>query len=239
MSRPRIHATLELLKPQRLEHHRRLHPSLADSVDTATAYLIKLGKDYETERDAAMADPTLSEMGKRSKAATVALRLVANLDQFRAQHVGNVRNQIEQIETTTLKRTPLRPPSDPAERLAFEMRAREIRDSLRGCSQIERTVAYLSTSDPVVAYALETAPPAVVRHSDAPGSMATLEPFVDPAKVSDAQFTRAAKANPDVAAQADALREIAEAFESDIASMRNVIRADAPEALADAAITVR
>jgi hypothetical protein len=101
-------------------------------------------------------------------------------------------------------------PSDPAERVAYELKLGEIRAELRPLDPIKRAAVYQAAEDPLVLDAIEGAPPSLVQ-SDA-GILPVMRPFVEPGRVAARRLERVRALDPSGAAELDELRSLADLY---------------------------
>jgi hypothetical protein len=121
-------------------------------------------------------------------------------------------------------------PTDPAERVAYEMRLVEIRAELRKLDSISRAVVLGTTTDPLTIDACESAPMTVEGKR--------LVPFVDPKRVEDARRARARAADPAKAEVIEGLEYLIASYGTDLQSVINVIEQNSPSLRAATAVVV-
>ena len=179
---------------------------------------------------AALADRDLTDQGRAKAIRKLKQASLAKLERFE-DTVAALRARAAEMEAEVSKRVVFAKPTDPAERLAFELRQRETRDALRGLDAVERLNAYYATTDREVREALESAPPILGRpKKNAPP---VLEPFIDPETVQAVRTARIREAAPEVVAEAEAIGHLAGLYVGLISEVRAAIidgmpSADAP-----------
>jgi hypothetical protein len=164
------------------------------------------------------ADADLSASGKASRQLEARAELLASIAVFKTQSVDVFRERIAQLEGDILKAATFTPPTDAAERLAYEMRAAELRAQLRDRDALEAWNIYLQAEDPEVRHIIETSLP-VVRTID---GRPTLQQLVDTEKLENSRAERAmASAPAEQAELLEALRYCADAYNG----AANILRA--------------
>lgn len=201
----------ELLKLGRNVYPRSVPERLRAGYDERAAALLEIATDLNRVMDAAESDTHLTGDGRNAageKAATVALSAIEKWD-------APVVTLFERVKTGT--EAMLRKagsgygrPSDPAERVAYELKLGEIRAELRPLDPIKRAAVYQATEDPLVLAAIEGAPPSLVQ-SDA-GTWPAMRPFVEPDRVAARRLERGRALDPSGAAELDELGGIAELY---------------------------
>ena len=106
--------------------------------------------------------------------------MLAALVEFEKATVEGVRAHAGSVEVEIGKEVEIRRPSDPADRLAYEMRMQEIRSDLRRLTAEERFIVYSQAADPLVIDAIESAPPTISRVGKNGPKGVRLQPFIDP-----------------------------------------------------------
>src|SRR6185503_10214684 len=104
-------------------------------------------QEFSRSADANRVDGDLSEKGiarANERAARVAQQKIADFERQRLS--GNRELQARIGRAMSASAAPKRP-TDPAERISYEMRQREIRDELRRLEPLQRLNVYLTTTD--------------------------------------------------------------------------------------------
>jgi hypothetical protein len=175
-------------------------------------------------------DAMLSDAGRRTRREEAERKLGARFDSLLAT-AEKIRSETATKESAVLKRLTFVPPADPAARVGYEARAREVRDQLRPFEKAVRTDVYeraLESGDYETAAALEGAPPTAVVAEGA--TVPRLEPFLDAAKADAARKAAARRRDPAAARDVDSLQALAQAFETLTAWARAQVLGDAPAA---------
>lgn len=193
-------------------------PAFAAAAESALRELLALCTSCKAKLDANAGNPDLSAEGRRKASEGFVRSALASLGSWED---ANPKALAARMKTTydavvAAEAKPL--PSDPAERLAFELRAREIRDSLRSLDPTSRLVLYYDATDPEVISALELAPPLaqVLRAGEAP----TWSAFIDEEQVRSAKIERVARFNPEAAAECEALEAVHSVYQSALDTAR-------------------
>lgn len=220
-----------------VEHIENMHPVWRSSTrGTLEADLHEPGRELAERLEEISGDGDLSGDGKRRHAGEAAREALLAVTAFEAANVAVLRQRAEALEATILGAEGFRPPTDPAERLGFEMRAAELRRQLSDRDQLEVWNIYLQADDPEVRHIIETSHPAVRVHE----GKASLSPLVDPEQLEASKAERAmAAAPPEQAAELEALRYLADAYEGAAGMLRTAILEEGGHALeADAPVEV-
>ena len=181
---------------------------------------------------AAAADRNLSADGAASVKAKAAADAIAAIDRW-VMPAAQLDGRVQAGTAALLAKTAGVPPTDPAERLAFEMRAREIRDEWRRLDPLQRDALYRGTDDAATIDALESAPPVLV-HS-ATDAVPMLRPFVSPELVAARRLERARAADPARATELENIGNLADAIRAIGGQLREEILAEYPAARGGAA----
>lgn len=200
--------------------------------------LVTLGKVqaaaeiFNRDCDIIDTDANLSAKGRVAGKARVAVAALAKLSEVEATTIGNLTNRAASIERALLGVAAIAAPSDPAERLSYEMRLQEIRSELRELPSGERLTVYLTTSDPLVIAALETAP--MTLSARRPNGSRGLESFIDPEQRTAAVLARAERADPAAVNTLRELQSLREVYCHAVSSVRTEILREVPDAVGDA-----
>jgi hypothetical protein len=124
----------------------------------------------------------LSDHGRRAAISRAAKKAHVALDNWAAL-VTKLQGRIGPLEQRVLERVEVRPPEQVPERLAWEFKVAEVRAQLRDLDPMQREAIYLQTHDPIVIYAIETAPPMVTLAG--PGALPVLAPCVSPERITE------------------------------------------------------
>jgi hypothetical protein len=226
LHRDRLLRDLEALFPDPAARQRVGRDVDADAARLLDA-LVKADERLRAHED----DADLSESGRRRAMAETAVPLLSEIAQFEKQTAGVYAASFQTMSGLILKGAAHERPTDPAERVAYELRQREIRDSVRALDPLERTNAYLGETDPEVLDAFESAPPSPVRVDR--GGVAVLRPFIDPDLKNMAVAARARKLDPDLAAKMDVADRLRGYFSSLVDEARRSVQEAAPGVVRD------
>jgi hypothetical protein len=185
-------------------------------METQLEELVRIGDTLDRDRNDLRLNRELSVEGQSAadrRIARAALDKVTALDE---KTVGVLRTRIASM-AARLANVDFRRPTDPGERIAYEIRLGEIRDEVRERKPMERTLIYMRATDPLVLDALESAPPVL------PEEGYMLIPFVDPERVRARRAERARASNPELAKEMSDLEDLASAYEALIESIRRSI----------------
>lgn len=182
--------------------------------------------DFNRGLAASVADVNLSPVGRANARREVAAKAHAKLNAIEATTIKNLSDRAATLERAALAKVTLAPPKDPADRLAFELTMREIRDQLRGLSATERAQVYLTTSDPMTLAAMDTAPMTLTPAR--PDGSRRLEPFVDPETRAAGLVARAEQADPENARLLGEVRALREAYVLALGTVRREMLDEVP-----------
>jgi hypothetical protein len=211
---------LRLAAPSYVEN---LPERLRDDAIKTLNRVFAAAASFNAEMDASSVDTTLTPQGRAVRSSKASASAIAQLDAV----VGEVKKLTDRataLETTLRAKATYTPPKDPAERVAHEAQLREIRDSLRGLSAMERLHVYRSSSDSLVLAAIEGAPSTLSENRQ------RFEPFIDPAVVAEVIMARAEAADPAAAATLKEVRSLAEVYRLAVGSVRKEILDEATPA---------
>jgi hypothetical protein len=183
-----------------------------------------------------VADANLSNRGRETGKKGVAAAALEKLAHVERTTIKGLDDHAAQLQRELLGRAAFTPPKDTAERIAYEMQMREVRDQLRQLPAAGRLTVYMATSDPLVLAAIETAP--MTLSEKRPDGSRRLEPFIDPAERTAAVLARAARTD---AATAERLREIGslrEVYSLAVNSVRKEILDEVPSARPESQPTI-
>ncbi len=218
-----------------VEHLERIHPQWQKSArDALAGGLQEPGRALAERLEEISNDADLSADGKKRRAGDAQRDALQEVTIFKANSVEVFRSRAAQLEEDILKAATFRPPTDPAERMAYEMRAAELRGQLRERDPLEVWALYLSADSPEVRHIIESSHP-VVREVD---GKATLAPLVDPEQLEASREERAIAAAPaEQAQELEALRYCADAYDGAANILRAAILEEGGHAL-EASISV-
>jgi len=174
----------------------------------------------------------LSPEGRSAASVRVAAAALATLQAIEATTIKTLTDRAVSLEKSLLGKVTYTPPTDPAKRIAHESQLQEIRSQLRELSASERLSTYLSTTDPLVLAAIETAPVGVLSAPRPDGSR-RMEPFVDPKQIETARLERAERADPTTASTLREMKSLREIYSHAVNGVRSEILAEVPAAVAE------
>lgn len=214
----------QILIPLRLKNP--IRDEWKDGIREKLELLTAIGREFDGAAESIRENRELSDHGRfaaRERAARVALEKIAA---FEKKTIDPLRERIAWIDAQVAKKASINRPTDPGDRLAYEMRLGEIRSELRKLDPLERFAIYMSSSDPLVIDAIETAPSTLVRKGK--GDMATFAPFIDPERVSAARLARVEAADPELAQDMSDVQRLANLYVMDSAVLRQAIVEEVP-----------
>jgi len=217
---------LKMSKPLLLERIRKAAPAREADADRKLTDLLGISTACKTALDQNKVDPNLSAQGRRNAAEPIARRALQQLADWEAANPDKISDQIRTLWERVLGIAAIKPPTDVAERIAYELRAREVRDQVRKLDSTTRLLLYFSATDPEVIAAFEDAPLTLdhERRDEPP----KLVPFIDPDRVRTSMIERARAADPEAAAEMKALAVVRDAFDGAVKTAQNEILAEFP-----------
>lgn len=192
----------------------RYAPDFVETIGGLKPAALKLERDYVALPKGFINEQLKDETTKWGRRG---LETVAPLE----ARATRIRAQSASIAAEALGAIAPARPTDPADRLTYELRQREIRDSMRGLDPLERLAIYNTTTDPEVLEAIETAPP-VVTAGDS-DRLPRLQSFVDPARVAAVRLERVRAKAPEAVAQIEDLNALAEMFEATVNGVKQIV----------------
>ena len=217
---------LEIAAPMYLTSIERTNPQWVSAASRHFDRLIAIADEFDSEDAKAASDPDLSGSGRRKQREKVARQALQKLVTFEEDKIQGVRSHAAHVEGQITGRAAIKRPTDPAERLAYELRMQEIRAELRQLDQIQRGLVYLGASDPEVIDAIESAPPTLTRAAE--GASPRLQPFIDPEQRASAALERARASDPEKAEELEALQALAQTYEIAVGTVRSAILDSVP-----------
>jgi hypothetical protein len=218
---------LALSKPLKLELVQKANPAWVPDADKKLSALLDAQMACNDALDATKINPDLSPDGRRKAGLAVGTSLLTKANTWKAVP-GAIADRLKSLWSTALGIAALKPPTDPAERLAFELRQREIRDELRPLDPLQRLLIYFSTNDPEVLAAIETAPPTLTSDPRDPREVPKLAPFIDPERVRTAMLERVRASDPELAAEMQALAVLHDVYQSAVDTVISEILREFP-----------
>jgi hypothetical protein len=174
-----------------------------------------------------LADATLSAEGKALALKAIGTEADADLGKLEAATWGVLDGRVRDGEAALLAKVQIKAPSDPAERIAYEMRNARIVDKWERFDTLTRDAAYKAENDPTILDALESASKVLVQIG---GGMPRSQPLISAEVVQARRLERARAADPVAVAEIAELRTMADTYRSISALLRNEIRTAIPEA---------
>lgn len=220
---------LEISNPLDVKSIEQIWPAWAAGVREDLAKLLLIAKKYERDWDVAYADGDLSQTGRVKKTTKIDIDTLAKLGEFEKQHLEVLRERIATAERQMFEIMEPSRPTNPGDRLAYELRLQELRAELRKLSPEERLLIFASATDSLTIDALQTAPPIVVRYQK--GGLAQVVPFLDVEGRSMAVLEKARAENPDAASELQAFGELAGIYQTAIDTLRRAIIEQKPTAV--------
>jgi hypothetical protein len=185
-------------------------------------------RDYAKHRG----DPDLAPVGRNKAIRKMKLEHVEKLDRRDRTIVGPLRARVAGLKAEANKRVAFPRPTDPADRVEFAARQREIRDSVRHLDPLERLNVRLGTLDPEACEALDSAPPVLWRPPNSTSPF-VLQPLIDPDTVAAARAERIRQVAPEVAAEIEDLTALADSYAAVLSTVRAQIMEDLPSEVAE------
>jgi hypothetical protein len=224
---------LKLAAPRYIDTH---PPHLREDLIKQLTTVFSAADTFNVELAANATDKNLSTQGRAAGMKRVAASALAKLNAVETTTIKNLTDRAASIEKAMLGKATYTPPTDPAERISHELHLQEIRGQLRELPSSERLSVYLTTSDPLVLAAIESAP--MTLSAKRPDGSRRLEPFIDPEQRTTAVLARAERDDP---ATVNTLREVQslrEVYTLAVNSVRKEILDEVPEATSKPALTV-
>ncbi|MGE0363255.1 MAG: hypothetical protein AB7H93_13345 [Vicinamibacterales bacterium] len=218
---------LKLALPRYLDNQpQHLRAGAAETL----AVVLAAADEFNAQLAAVTANPDLSPQGRTNGRRRVAADALAKLLAVETTTIKNLADRAATLERGLLGRATVAPPTDPAERIAFELRLQEIRGQLRQLPPTERLSVYLTTADPMTLAAIDTAP--MTASEPRRDGTRRLEPFIDPEARTAAALARGAHDDPASAKTLAEVRSLREAYALAVGSVRKEILDEAPGATA-------
>ena len=227
MARKKASGTLEIALPNYVRSIGEMRGEWIEDTETKLRELLAIATSYDNDVAAARNDPDLSSTGRAREADQVAAGALVKLDEWKKRTVGGLKSHIAGVEQEIFKLATPKRPTDPAERIAYELQLQEIRRDLRQLDDLDRWLLYSSTDDPMIVDAIDTAPPIITKTGKA---SARIEPFIDPEKRAAVMLERVRAANPEAADRLAALQALDETYRIAASGVYQAILADAPGA---------
>jgi hypothetical protein len=195
--------------------------------------LTTIAATFETARAGIARDPELTPLGREKATAKAARDAFQKLAAWEAANVTSLTDRrIAPAEALVLGRSEVKRPSDPGERIAYELRVHSLREELRQLDPLAREAIYLSATDPLVVDACETSPPVVVRGPN--GTLPQLVPFVSEERRAAQAIARARAAAPEaVVAELEELVALRSIYTGQLAAIRRDMAELSPGSAAD------
>jgi hypothetical protein len=209
------------------------YPDMVEPVKNGLAKLREEARAYASEVASIDRDPNLTEQGKAAAWQAAAHRFLSDkLAKWESETVEPYRQTARLASESIDKAGAFEVPTDPAERVAYEMRGREIRDLARQQDPLAVDIAYLDSTDPLFIHALENGPGRFVRLGDR-NAVPVYRPLVDPTRKAVATLERARKANPTLAATLEKVQHVEGVYSSVLAAVRTSVVSQVPVAMGD------
>jgi hypothetical protein len=231
MPKPKAADVLTLSLPLHMRELTRKFPSNVPTAQERLQKLLAIATGYDDAVAANLANRDLSDSGRRKEDEKIALRCLEELKAYENDTVGKYRKSGAMLEDIVFKKSAPVRPTDVVERLAYELRMGELRRELKSLDPLHRLNIYLSTTDPEVLDAFESAPMVVTKYGrDTPP---TLAPLVDPARVRAVRMERARAVDPESAGHLEAIAHLTELYSAAVGSVRAAVVEGVPTAHLD------
>lgn len=196
----------------------------AKAVEAHLGVLRTLAAKFEADTSANAGSDDLTQQGKVKAQQRVRAEALGALDHVAAE-VTKRRTGADTLARQALEVTAHKRPTDPAERLAYEMRAREVRDLVRELPRETRTAIHGMSDDPEVQDALISG---FTLAKAGPHAIPRIERLVDPEAHSAALRERVRAKDPERARNVERAAELAEYMEKTLTLVReSVVRESA------------
>lgn len=185
--------------------------AIEGSFDPRAKQLEGIAVGFDDAIRKAQANEELNDLGRQRARDKVARDALTQITALETESLRGWRTIGDQLRAELTQPEPA--PTDPTVVLRTELRAREIRDQVRGLDPLVRDLLYETTTDPAVIAALDTAPPALHRREEPGGfKSVTFEPLVSPDVKTRVAQARAEARKPEVAAKLAELAQLDAAF---------------------------
>lgn len=218
-----VSKTLELAVPMHVENVRHAFPEWAAGVEKELGQLVGHGELFEQSVAKVEGSGDFTEDGRSrqiQKLADVALTFVK---EFENRLVGALDDRRVAMEAELFSNIRPKRPSDPAERLAYELQLQQVRASFAEIPPQERQVAYHGIEDPLVLDAIENSPPVLTRAGTDGRGLAKFQPLIDPKVVAKARVDRARATSPEKAHLIEGLEMLASIYKQSAGILRQPI----------------
>lgn len=207
------------------DFRRRHGDEAAKSVEAHLGMLRNVADKFEADASATATSEDLTSQGKARAGQRLKAEALSTLDQIgagvtqRRTAANNLTRQA--LEIATPKR-----PTDPAERLAYELKAREVRDLVRDLPKEVRTAIHAMADDPEVQDALMTG---FTLAKAGPHAIPRIERLVDPEAHAATLRERVRAKNPEHAKNVDRAADLADYLEQTLTMTRESIVRESSE----------
>jgi hypothetical protein len=219
---PKVGTVLSLAATNYVEAHPK---HLREGIAATLNDIIGIANQYNEDAAANLNDVNFSPQGRAVAVSRTAQLALAKLNTVEQTTIKHLSERAAVLETGLLGKATFTPPTDPAERISHELRMQEIRSQLREVPASERLSIYLTTSDPLVLAAIDSAP--MTLSEKRPDGSRRLEPFIDPAQRTAAVLARAERADPETIRTLREVQSLRELYSLAVNGVRAEIAADA------------
>lgn len=221
---PKASELLKIQLPLSRQLVERTHPQWVKGLDENFSSLITIAESFERDMETARKNDLLSGLGKSDAVEKAGLTALAKLAVFEQGPLAVVANRTSALSHELTQAAEPKRPSEPTERLVYELRLQEIRAQLRDLDDAQRRAIYTSASDPMVIDAMEMGPPTVVKVN----GQVRLIPFIDPVFREEMMTARARNTSPARAAELEGLQEFGNTLRSAVATVKTAIQQELP-----------
>ncbi|MBI3932393.1 MAG: hypothetical protein HY317_03180 [Acidobacteria bacterium] len=233
--------TLGLEVPAHIKTWQSLRPQWAQDVEEKLRALLTIAQSFDQGFTEISDNPDLTPQGQHKGLLSLVTKTLGLVTRWIEAAILPLDNRIKGLADVVLRRGAIARPTDPAERIAYELRLAEIRASARALPPTERLAAYLATSDPMVIDAFESAPPIVESFGGKrPFVAPEFRPLVDPDRKLTMVLERARTSDPATAEELELMRELRHLYAITVTGLRKQVLAAVPashEPMEDPALT--
>jgi hypothetical protein len=193
----------------------------ASAVELNLTHLLSIAESYDRDVAGIRGDPDLTDHGKRKAIEKVGRSTLQKISDFEQSNVTKPRERAATLGAQFLGKAEIKRPTDMGQFMVYLAQMQSLWARFSEADPLEVDLIALTSTDPLVLDALQTAPP-VLRRPDKHSPL-TLMPIVNPERIAAATLERARVKDPEGAAQLEKIERTTNCYAGSIGGVKAAI----------------